>query len=355
MNEIFFLKFDSNRKFGVEIELNSLDKRDFKKRPLKNRERPEGTRYISDRCTSVLKRYYRESLRDYVDPKVSVKGWHHTHGNKNWILKPDSSCGLELCSRILSGWQGIEEVCKIVNSIKNDPIISADDRCSFHCHIDVSDLSESQIANVITYWIKCEAVFLDSIPSHRKTNRYCQSLGLSDIFQHDSKFSSKEIISLVGDMKYYTLNTYHKKRGRRDTIEFRIIGSDGCKNPYLVKNWIRLLIHFVEMSKKHKKPRTYKKDDSWSSFLWLDPDEVFYFLRLHHNEYLLSKGLEETRNWFVARLFENMRLSSKGVFGQRSSSFLKLKKIIKDIGISEKCLNSYLTGRKTLYSNDYRT
>jgi hypothetical protein len=60
--------------------------------------------------------------------------------------------------------------------------IQSDNRCSFHVHIDVSDLSEIKLASVISWWIKCEPVFLDSVPAKRKKNQYCQFLGEMDIF-----------------------------------------------------------------------------------------------------------------------------------------------------------------------------
>lgn len=356
MAENSLLKFDSKRNFGVEIELNSKDSRDFKKRPLKRGEHPLGMLEFSKDCTKFLESYYSKTGLDR-DPTVQAMGWHHTHNNENWRIKPDSSCGMELCSPVLSGWKGIEEACKVVEFIKENPSVKVDSRCSFHCHVDVSNLSEHQIAKILRYWIKCETVFLDSVPSERKVNRYCQAIGLTDLFEHNSNFSDREVINCLGTMKYYSLNTYHKCRGNRNTIEFRIIESDGCTNPFLVKNWIKLLLHFVEVAAWSATPKSYKVDDPWSSFLWLDPDEVLYFLGFFHEDYVLSKGMEQVRNWFLARLKKNIFDSdSVGVWSplSRSQAKDKLDKVIKSTGLSEKYFLNFLNEEKNLYSRSYR-
>lgn len=357
MVESFLLKSDFKRNFGVEIELNSQDCRDFKSNPLERGEQPLGMMDFSKECSDFLRSYYLKSDKSNLDSTVQVTGWHHTHDNDNWRLKPDSSCGMELCSPVLSGWDGLEEVCKVVEFIKDNTSVGVDSRCSFHCHIDVSDLSDAQIANILKYWIKCESVFLDSVPANRKINRYCQAIGLTDLFEHDCDYSDGEIINSLGTMKYYSLNTYHKCRRNRNTIEFRIIESDGCVNPFLVKNWIKLLLHFVDVSSWAMAPKSYKRDDPWSSFLWLDPDEVLYFLGFFHEEYILSKGMEQVRNWFLARLKNNIFDSdSPGVWSNlsRSQSKEKLDEAIKSMGLSDNDLLNSLNDGKNLYSVEYR-
>lgn len=369
MVENFLLKSDSKRRFGVEIELNSKDGRDFKKNPLEKGEHPLGMVEFSKKCTKFLKNYYLESNQSDKDPTVQSMGWHHTHNNQNWRIKPDSSCGMELCSPVMSGWSGLEEVCKVVGFIgdvasfpqrglvQRSAPVRVDSRCSFHCHIDVSDLSDFQVANILKYWIKCESVFLDSVPADRKVNRYCQAIGLTDLFEHDSEYSDREIINLLGTMKYYSLNTYHKCRGNRDTIEFRIIESDGCVKPFLVKNWIKLLLHFVDVSSWAAPPKSYECDDPWSSFLWLDPDEVLYFLGFNHEDYVLSKGMEQVRNWFLSRLKKNIFDSnSQGIWSNlsRSQAKEKLDEAIKSIGLNENDLLEFSNDEKKLYGRKYR-
>lgn len=293
MDDPIQLAFNYGRRFGVEIELNSFDKRDFVRHPLRKGELPEGIHYVGNLITKLL------------NVQVEISKWHHTHNNNNWILKPDSSCGIEICSPVSKGWHGLKQVCLVIDAFNKDKNIVADERCSLHVHIETADCNQVQLATILAYWIKCESVFLDSVPASRKRNRYCQCIGLCDLFEHDSQIVCEDMVRILGVQKYYSLNTYHLHRGKRPTIEFRIVESEGCKDAYLVKNWVRLIVHFVEVAKRHPIPNLYKAGDQWSSLLWLDPDDVMSFLGFS-GEYELSKGLEQTRNWFLARLKYNL-------------------------------------------------
>ena len=116
---------DYYRRFGVEIEINATDGRS---RP-PGEKLPEGIFYVSQMLASNL------------NCRVDVAKWHHTHHNQSWIVKPDSSCGMEICSPVSKGTSGLEVICNVVDLLKLDPIVQADERCSLHVHVEVSDLS----------------------------------------------------------------------------------------------------------------------------------------------------------------------------------------------------------------------
>ncbi len=329
-----YLSFNSNRRLGVEIELNSFDNRDFKKKPLMRGEFPEGVNYIANLIFNKLKL------------AVKVTKWGATHDNETWVVKPDSSCGIEICSPVVRGWRGIKEICKVITLLRNDSNVIFDDRCSFHVHVNVEDCTEEELASIVTYWIKSEAVFLDSVPVNRKRNRYCQQIGITDLFSHNTPLQASSIIKKIGDSKYYTLNTYHLNKKDRPTIEFRIIEGAGCVNPYLVKNWIRLLIHFVETTKNTNLPSLYEYDDPWSSFLWLDPKEVMQLLKFD-GVYSLSNGMTETKNWFLARLKNNLDFEENGKLGvlsrkARSIALNQVDELIKGSHLTKEQIKCYL-------------
>lgn len=117
----------------------------------------------------------------------------------------------------------------------------------------------------------------------------------------------------------------------RKTIEFRTIEGAGVKDPYLIKNWVRFLIHFVETASNLPRPAAYHspKDDyekhevtPWTSLLWLDPEHVLTLLGFNNipcnipgqkpREYALSNGMQQTRNWFLARLMRHMSQHNPG-------------------------------------------
>lgn len=285
------LSLNSIRRFGVELEINAFDNRN---RPLNHEsgKLPDGIYYVGN------------LVQKTTDDNVTIHKWGNDHHNQDWIIKPDASCGMEVCTPVLKGWLGLMQVCKVVQAFSEDVKIKADDRCSLHVHVDVSDLSKSQLASIITWWVKCEPVFLDSVPNNRKKNQYCQCIGQTDIFEHveDGLLSHDTLISRLGQSKYYTMNTFHYHNDKRKTIEFRIMDAKCCQDAYMTKNWVRLLLHFVEMAISKGLPHPYKFGDKWSSYCWLDPVDVFEFLGFMPDQYSLSPGLNQVRNWFIDRL-----------------------------------------------------
>jgi hypothetical protein len=306
--------FDYNRRFGVEIELNALDSRDFKRTPLKKDELPLGVEYIGDLITKI------------TNFPVEIKKHHHTHNNNAWVIKPDSSCGIEICPPPGKGWHSLKNTCKVVHAFREDPLIMLDHRCSLHVHVEVADCKSVgetdckksvDLAKILMYWIKSEGVFLDSVPMNRKRNKYCQCIGLLDLFECETPFNPEMIIKRMGNQKYFSMNSYHMIKGNRDTVEFRIMGNEGCDDPFVVKNWIRLLVHFVEMAKAAPLPQSYVTDDPWSGFAWLNPMEVMELLKFTP-EHELSDGLTQTRNWFIGRLQKNIADNlTDGVFSSK--------------------------------------
>lgn len=308
------------RRYGVEIEINSMDGRS--RPPGENQ--PEGIHYVGLMVNKVL------------GCPVQINKWHHTHNNDCWVIKPDSSCGMEICSPVSKGTRGLNDIVKIIEAVRDDPNMESDDRCSLHLHIEVADLNQEELATVLAYWIKCEYVFLDSVPACRKRNRYCQQLGISDMFEHNSSFTPNQLINKLSSYKYFTLNTYHYCKGKRPTVEFRILEHDACVNPELTKNWIRLIVHFVEVAKSRSFPDKYEKGNPWSSYLWLDPKDVFQVLGFLPGQKKLSLEMQETRAWFVRRLLENtMNTGLPGVWEDvpLSHAYREIKGLAEDLGI----------------------
>ena len=291
------LQFDYLRRYGVEIEVNAFDGKDH----IAPDKMPEGIYTVGNIVSSA------------IFDKVDVKFWRESlehwdkHKPGNWLVKPDGSCGMEVCSPISKGWNGLNMICLVIDALASNQI-KADNRCSLHIHVEVNDLTVYELANVITYWIKCEPVFFDAFPEIRKNNKYCEFIGWTDWVQADTDVSAEEIVRFFGNQKYTSINTFHYNKGR-PTIEIRIADSVFCTNSYFTKNWIKLVIHFIEMARKMPTPTKYVPGDPWSSFLWLDPPAVFKLLGWDGN-YELSEGMKQTRNWFLARMIENLGRSN---------------------------------------------
>jgi hypothetical protein len=287
MDDVAVLDWRNDRRFGVEIEVNAFDGRS---RPEVHKSPPKGIEDVGELVSRTLEK------------RVTVTTWKHTHNNTSWQIKPDGSCGMEVITPILKGWNGLGQVCMVTDRFGKDERITADKRCSFHVHVNVADLPKQQIGSVLAHWLKCEAVFLDAMPGTRKRNRYCQAVGLCDMFQVDEPVGYQEVMIRLGTTKYYTINNFHLQQGNRDSVEVRLAENDACTDPYFAKNWVRLVVHFVEMASQKPFPKRYDPSDPWTGLAWLDPIDVLTLLGFMPGQMKLSPGLQQTRNWFLARM-----------------------------------------------------
>lgn len=343
-----YLSFNYDRFFGVEIEINSYDNRDFRLFPLDRvaKELPEG---IAEASMMV---------QHITGESVIIKGWHLTHNNAKWVIKPDRSCGMEICSPVSKGWPGLKKIVEVVDGIQKDRRIPVDDRCSLHVHVGVGDCGRVDIGKILTYWIKSEGVFLDSFPGNRKRNSYCQCIGMSDLFEHNTPWDEGDIIRKLGKKKYYTANCLHYANGDRKSLEFRLAENAACVNPYFVKNWIRLVVHFVESAKLQYIPEPYLSSDPWTGFSWLDLKDVMKLLRFT-SDYELSPGMKQTRDWFLARIHKNLiDPSLPGIWSPTARSITQeqLVDVIDECGLDRNNMEEYLlpSNPDLIYSNEYK-
>jgi hypothetical protein len=334
------LNLDYFRRYGIELELNSFDLRN-RSIGYENGRLPEGTYYIGNLVQKTIKE------------NVLIHKWGNDHNNDKWIIKPDASCGIEVCTPVCKGWHDLKKVCKVVDNFASDSKILADDRCSLHVHIEVADLSLDQVATIFTWWIKCEPVFMDSVPSSRKRNRYCQFIGLSD-FMDNIEYgfvSTQDLLQNLGEYKYYSANSYHIYRQKRDSIEFRIMDHSACKDSLAVKNWTRLLLHFVERCVAKGMPTNYKENNPWSGYQWLDPCQVFEFLGFSPDQYDLSEGLSQTRSWFLSKLLQNtLNTNLPGIMSDKA----RAKAWQETVFLSSKILHNIENTEEFVYSDNFR-
>lgn len=276
------------RNFGVEIELNSFDNRDFSKQPLQNGEFPSGFFDVVESISSF-------------GLDVEYKSWHYTHNNSNWVVKTDSSCGIEICSPVLQDPELVVDLLDFLK-IKN---LKANNLCSFHIHFDFLNNSNYQIASVLSWWIKIEHLIFDCLSGNRKCNSYCKSIGISDILEHDSA-PSEDIVYILGRSKYYSVNTFHLVRNNRRTLEFRLFNSKefiDCSEDFF--NWFVFLNNFIESCVSEKIP---------SDFCWIDLESLVDLLNLKNEKIFL---------FFLSKM--NDKINKNSNF--RSKSFKDLQKI----------------------------
>ena len=93
------------KKFGIEIEFNSFDNRDFLANPLPYGEMPAGINEIA-------------SLIRSAGMEAEVQNWQYNHNNSKWICKPDSSCGIEVCSPVIK--DDFSSIFKVLQEFQKD-------------------------------------------------------------------------------------------------------------------------------------------------------------------------------------------------------------------------------------------
>lgn len=289
-------------RFGVEIELDALDGRDFSLRPLSPGEMPAGVDLVVQTAAAV-------------GLEVQTHGWKHNHNNSVWVCKPDSSCGIELCSPVLEESR-IDEVLAVMDALKSRPEITAGPNCALHVHVDVSPFvsglpeSSESLCAILAWWIKCEAVMLDSVPSLRRNSRFCRCIGLTDLFSHDEKVVPCMAVSKLQD-KYLTLNTHHLVGRKRNSIEFRVL--EGTKDSGLCGSWVGFVLDFVRASVAAGLPDDYR---------WVSLEEVERFVSSPPSAaWLRARVLENScespsRFWRTRSDFEMSRLVASGIFGR---------------------------------------
>jgi len=291
----------SNRRFGVEIEINSFDMRN---RPLgyEYGNLPKGIHEVA------------HLVQQTIHNRVFVQKWGNNHNNDTWILKPDSSCGIEICTPVMKGIDGIKSVCSVVEAIGSDQRITADDRCSFHIHVDVHDMSVENIAAIISWWIKCEYAISSIMPEKRRKNRYCQFISMSDIIKNVNSpmLDSEKIIAAAGEHKYFSMNTFHMNNNRRKTLEFRFMDSSACRCRFDAENYILFVLMFVELSSSLGIPEIYCPTDRMTGYVWLNLVDVMSIMGLEEG----CSGLMATlRDWIIGRLVQNTSYDNNGLFG----------------------------------------
>lgn len=296
----------NNRLFGVEIEVNTADGR-IKK--LNKNEIPLG----SDRIALLINKAIKK--------RVEIQGWDYNFHNNYWIVKPDSSCGIEICTPVMRGWKDLKDLIRVSENLSFNNI-KADHRCSLHVHVNVGDLDKNQIASIISWYIKCEHVIMDAFPLIRKKNRYCQMIADNDSLSVNSPLNPFFLLEKISNVKYYTLNAYHFLKGggfdlfnsRKKTLEFRLGENEMCLDGLSIKNWVRFLLHFVDCTKDLGLPKKYTKNDKLSGLCLLDPDDVFKILKFDKP---CSKGFEQMKIWFFERILKFSSQNSKqGVWSE---------------------------------------
>ena len=186
-----FLKYNEcSRRIGVEIEYNSTD----------NESRSRGENDLPVGIYEIAK-----EVQSQLNESVEVHKWHYTNNNNRWVLKPDSSCGLEICSPPMRGKYGVERVSGVIEHLHSNTDFNSDSRCSFHVHVEIEDFSDSEIMNLLNNWIACELFFFSLCNPSRRINQYCIPIGFCKNFDTEKSYDFETLLGKLSEYKYYIM------------------------------------------------------------------------------------------------------------------------------------------------------
>ena len=192
------------------------------------------------------------------------EGYNHQN-RRHWKIVPDSSIrtsrqkpnGFEVVSPILEGDDGFLEAEKVAN-VLNENGCDANSTCGFHVHVDASDLTKKELANVVRAWVRNEWVVDTFVPKTRRShNVYCESIHDAPNQEYTREYeksffdriasaetqSVENIIDIANPRgnRFFKLNLTAYRR--HQTIEFRY--HSGTVQPEKVLRQIQFCLAFV--------------------------------------------------------------------------------------------------------------
>lgn len=305
---------DLSRKFGIELEFGSTNI----------------DRYIlSDRLKSISKK------------EIYSTNWAPTDkDNEYWHLKTDSSAnpeshirrdvGYELASYVGSSLDHLLDIASVADFLKSYGC-KPNRNCGFHIHLDVSDLSNTDVAKVAAWWIRVEPWMYRAVPLHRATTIHCKPLrafyktqckeaptpGLfwkaiepRSLSHHDNP-CRRLSINLV--------NCVEHSRNRARTIELRL--PEGTLRGSDVISWVILYSSFVNTVVKFPYPTKL------NSFRNIEPTLACFGMS---NNNILCNELLVTKLFFLRRICMYSKFRNKKIgYIQALEEFNETHKVLK--------------------------
>lgn len=269
-------KFQPKRTFGVEMEWSS--------EPLSR-----------GRMKDIINRFPNE--------EAIVAGYQRNEDRDRWYCKPDSSCGLEVASRVLGSMGSIQKTIEDLKRVSevHQKLVEAGakitDECGGHVHIGVGDFSREEFAKALLYWGKFEKFVFEMLPRRRvQGNDYCRSH--SNNFRSDTDYSETELKLGFTGRNSFNLAFYNWDAGLEHLKRVEIRCGEATEDSRCLKNWVRFLLHWFQTIKDLPAP---------GNMNWITLKEGLRLLNLlpkkgEQEILILSPALSELRDWILTRV-----------------------------------------------------
>jgi len=246
-----FKEFNTNRRFGIELELSATKSR-------------EAIRSI------ILD--HSPTHKAFATTGNGSCGWCDTHNNDYWHIKYDSTCGplgknkdygWEVASYIASGIKDLDNISSVAHYL-SEYGLESNKNCGLHIHVEVNDFSSYDMGELLAQWIKIESWLFAACSIRRSFSPYCRSMR-QRMVNRDANYNPDDSnvfwYQMMPDStsthnnseKKYSLNTVGYTIGQIDptydraTIELRMPECILEKNH--IKNWALIFLNFVETCK----------------------------------------------------------------------------------------------------------
>jgi hypothetical protein len=279
--KVRYVNFRSTRSFGIELEVNE--------------------KVNAKELANAIKK---------VDEKhaiVQSNNYQQDYSNTYWHVKFDRSCGdvkgrggWEVASYKAAGFEDINNIGRVTKALKECGA-KVNDNCGYHIHVEIKDFTINCAATLVAYWVKIEPVICEMLPKHRRNNPYCRLLGNG--FYDKKIYDTKLFWDTIKPRRFdnndrrVSLNmcNYLQDMPQRKTVELRMPECNLDSKD--VKNWIRFFVNFVDVVKNKPFPADLSSCNVY---------DVMKIAGFHSDNpfYILSKGMRETKIWFMRRLLE---------------------------------------------------
>lgn len=307
--KIKYRKSSISRNFGIEFELSN----------------------------SFSKKKIKDVIESHSKRLVKVTRHQLSYKNDFWHIKNDSSCGpagpggpsgVEIATYVCSELEDLNHVVKVIGEVRKAGAV-VNEHCGLHIHVDVCDLSESEVCRIALYWLRIEPFLRYAMPLRRRDNKYCKSIGATieeSLLEYAYNIAGyKSVIDFFkpvdGHGRFFdhaykrkTLNLFNYFESLRTgcqvrkTLEFR--WPEGTLQPEDIKGWVFLFLSFIERSKSRRfvfDRKTCKSDlKEVLDVVGLGQSRVFS---------IFDENLSATRKWFLERFVAN---SDESVWHQKN-------------------------------------
>ena len=196
-----------------------------------------------------------------IEIEVENFDWNTQPSLQNWSFTTDHSLrnnGCELISSIISGrkvYRALHDASEYFTA--NQPNASFNERCSVHVHVDITDLTVSELKNYVYLTVGIEPLLMKMVAPHRMNNNFCLQVSqasnvidrLRNLFSSTTVSDFRDRLRRVSPEGFKYSATNFANMARLGTIEYRM--HQGTIDKEILLHWVNVLCKIKSLSKQY--------------------------------------------------------------------------------------------------------